>query len=139
MCLSGCNGLDMSFKYNFYTLNSNTSQWIPFDNSSYYYPTIQSNADITVLSDLFRDYSNYIIWKFELVITVVALNKSQYTSLVAYINQPPVPGMCGMNPINGTTSTIFTIFCADWSDNDGGLTNYTFYGMMLYKYNVSTL
>ncbi|CAF4318796.1 unnamed protein product, partial [Adineta steineri] len=35
------------------------------------------------------------------------------------INQPPYNGSCSINPMNGTTTTLFTITCPNWYDEDG--------------------
>ena len=35
------------------------------------------------------------------------------------INQPPSNGSCSISPLNGSTSTVFTVSCANWIDDDG--------------------
>ena len=35
------------------------------------------------------------------------------------INQPPNNGSCSISPLQGTTSTLFTVSCLDWFDEDG--------------------
>jgi hypothetical protein len=45
------------------------------------------------------------------------------------INQPPENGSCSINPLNGTTSTLFTISCPNWQDQDG-IKDYSFDGML---------
>ena len=109
---------------------SNT-QWIQFQNSSYYHMPVESKSDLTVLQSLFKDYSNQLIWKFELVTYTTSQNISSFTSLIVYVNQPPVPGTCEINPQNGTTNTLFTIYCTNWTDYDGRVPiYYSFYGKM---------
>ena len=43
------------------------------------------------------------------------------------INQPPRNGSCSIAPSNGTTSTLFTVLCPDWFDEDG-IKDYSVYG-----------
>ncbi|CAF4346396.1 unnamed protein product, partial [Adineta steineri] len=42
------------------------------------------------------------------------------------INQPPQNGSCSIDPLNGTTSTLFTISCPNWLDEDG-IQDYSLY------------
>jgi hypothetical protein len=42
------------------------------------------------------------------------------------MNQPPRNGSCLISPLSGTTSTLFTINCTDWIDEDG-IKDYSFY------------
>jgi hypothetical protein len=44
------------------------------------------------------------------------------------INQPPSNGSCSINPLNGTTTTLFTISCPNWFDEDG-VKDYSLYGI----------
>jgi hypothetical protein len=123
-CLTGCN--DLSYSYNIYMLVGN--QWIPFTNVSYYHKPEGFIKDLTAKKSLFSDFPNQAIWKFELEAFNPLKNISGSASLIVYVNQPPTPGICDISPKSGTTSTIFNIYCADWSDNDGGIVNFTFYG-----------
>ena len=45
------------------------------------------------------------------------------------INQPPSNGSCSISPLQGTTSTLFSISCPGWFDEDGikdyAVTSYT--------------
>ena len=43
------------------------------------------------------------------------------------INQAPRNGTCSITPLNGTTSTVFTVSCPNWVDSDG-IQDYTIYG-----------
>ncbi len=45
------------------------------------------------------------------------------------VNQPPVNGSCSINPLNGTTSSLFTISCPGWVDADG-INDYSLYGIL---------
>jgi hypothetical protein len=42
------------------------------------------------------------------------------------INQAPRNGTCSILPLNGTTSTVFTVRCPNWEDSDG-IKDYTIY------------
>ena len=57
------------------------------------------------------------LWKFEVVYTF--LSETSSSALNFIINQPPYNGSCSINPLNGTTSTLFTISCPNWFDADG--------------------
>jgi hypothetical protein len=35
------------------------------------------------------------------------------------INSPPSNGSCSIYPVNGTITTLFTITCSNWFDEDG--------------------
>jgi hypothetical protein len=63
-CLSGCVN-QLTYDYNVYFLNTLTSQWNLFTNTSYYHIPPQTYIDLTVSKNLFFDYSTQIIWKFE--------------------------------------------------------------------------
>jgi hypothetical protein len=111
------------------------NQWSLFTNSSYYYTTGQSNRDLTILKNLFSDYSSQIIWKIELIVyTEQASNaptNQTYqgsTSMKIYVNFSPLPGVCNVSPNEGNTTSLFHIICNSWTDPDGSVTNYAFYG-----------
>ena len=53
-------------------------------------------------------------------------NETSSSALNFIINQPPNNGSCSINPRSGTTSTLFTINCTDWLDEDG-VKDYSFY------------
>ncbi len=61
-----------------------------------------------------------VIYSFDSEIASSAIN--------FVINQPPQNGSCSINPLNGTTSTLFTISCSNWFDQDG-IKDYSFYGV----------
>jgi hypothetical protein len=46
------------------------------------------------------------------------------------INQPPRNGSCSINPLNGTTDTLFTISCLNWFD-EYGIKDYSLYSINL--------
>ena len=111
-----------------YMLNAQTNQWIEMSNNSYYYTSGQANSDLTLLKELFSDYSSQLIWKIDLGLYLVSLNLTVHSSAMFYVNQPPFGGLCDINPKNGTVYTNFNISCSNWTDTDGQVVNYAFYG-----------
>lgn len=47
------------------------------------------------------------------------------------INRPPSNGSCSITPLNGTTTTLFTVFCSNWSDQDG-IKDYSIYSLFYF-------
>ena len=111
-------------------LNTNTNQWTTFSNYSYLYVSGPFSSDLTACKSLFHDYSTQLIWKFELTIEIANKNESGSTSLIVFVNHPPLFGSCDITPINGSSSTLFDINCINWNDNP---VNYAFYGKILLK------
>jgi len=131
--LIGCDS-GSEYKFNLLMLNSTTNQWSLFTNSSYFYNSGQFNTGFTVLKNLFSDYSSQIIWKVELVVNVALnLDSNQTfqgsTSVQFFVNFPPLAGVCIITPTVGNTTDIFNIICNSWTDPDGSITKYAYYGM----------
>ena len=82
-------------------------------------------SNLTITNDLFLENSNILYWRFEAVYSF--LSEISLSALNFVVNQPPEKGSCSINPLNGTTSTLFTIICPDWVDDDG-IQDYSFYG-----------
>ena len=72
-------------------------------------------------------YQNIKYWRFEVVYSF----KSIYSMGLSYFirNSPPENGTCTINPLNGTTTTIFTIICSNWFDLNG-IKDYSFYSKL---------
>jgi hypothetical protein len=85
-----------------------------------------NTTNFTATNQLFLSNPPIHLWRFEVVYTF-AITKST-SALNFIINQPPYNGSCSISPQNGTTSTLFTISCLDWFDEDG-IKDYSFYGM----------
>lgn len=51
------------------------------------------------------------------------------------INDKPSNGSCMIDPLNGTTSTLFNITCSDWIDRDE-IADYLIYGKTLIVYSI---
>jgi hypothetical protein len=112
-------------------LNNVTNQWLEFTDNSYFYQTGHSNSDLTVLSDLFMNNTNQVIWMIELAVFISSRNVSGYSSIILYVNFPPKSGTCDIIPTSGTTETLFTLKCYGWIDPDGSLISFAYYGNIL--------
>lgn len=58
-------------------------------------------------------------------------SENSSSALNFIINKPPDGGSCSIDPLNGTISTLFTIICSSWVDEDG-IKDYSFYGNLLF-------
>ncbi len=84
-----------------------------------------NTSNFTATRQLFLFNPRISLWKFEVVYTFASERSS--SALNFMINQPPSNGSCSINPLNGTTSTLFTVSCIDWFDEDG-ISDYSVYG-----------
>jgi hypothetical protein len=84
-----------------------------------------NTSNFTATNNLFLDNPLVVYWRFGVVYTFVSGTSSSAISFV--MNQPPQNGSCSISPLNGTTSTLFTIVCSNWSDKNG-IKDYSFYG-----------
>ena len=119
-------------------LNPRTNLWTLFTNSAYYFTSGNMNTDLTVLENLFSDNPLQIVWKIELAVEVTSAfypNQTYQglTSMQIFVNFPPLPGVCDVNPKFGNSSDQFFITCNSWSDPGGGIINYVFYGKIFFK------
>jgi len=134
-CTIGCDWTlgTFEFSYNVYMIIKNktssltTTQLIPIK-SSYFSALGEHNSDLSVVSSLFRDYPSQFEWKFELNL-LMGSSITTSTSLLVYVNHPPKSGSCGIEPKNGTTSTLFNIYCDAWIDEVGRVAAFAFYGL----------
>jgi len=78
----------------------------------------------TAANTLFLNNPDVIYWRFEVVYKFP--NESSLSALNFVINQPPENGSCSIDPPNGTTTTLFTINCTGWIDEDN-IKDYSFY------------
>jgi hypothetical protein len=134
-CLSGCNNNDiLTFSYELYMLDFNIQQWINLNNCSYFYLNGEKLSDLTIKKELFSDFYTQKIWKIDLILNdlnpLLNLTQIATSSLIVYVNQPPVLGTCDIDPKNGTTSTLFSFSCSNWFQSDGSqVLSYVFYGI----------
>ena len=85
----------------------------------------QSTSNFTSLPRLFLAYPSIEYWKFE--VTYVFATGTSSSALNFQINQPPSNGSCSISPMNGTTTTPFTLSCPFWFDTDE-IKDYSVYG-----------
>lgn len=83
-------------------------------------------SNFTSSNQLFLTHPHIDRWKFE--VTYSFDTETSSSALNFIINQPPSNGSCSISPINGTTTTLFTISCPDWFDQDG-IKDYSLYSM----------
>ncbi|CAF3980133.1 unnamed protein product [Rotaria sp. Silwood2] len=130
ICVGSCTNIQ-NITWNIYqgsdNSSSNNTRWILF-NQMISYENIwffgRNTTNFTATNKLFLENPQITLWRFEVV---YALTTETSTSALNFaINQPPYNGSCSMNPLNGTTSTLFTISCSDWFDEDG-IKDYSLY------------
>ena len=73
--------------------------------------------NFTATNQLFLANSHVIYWRFEVAFAFSTGISS--SSLNFAINQPPSKGSCSISPLQGTTSTPFSVACSGWFDKDG--------------------
>jgi hypothetical protein len=86
-----------------------------------------NTSNFTATNQLFLSNPQINLWRFEVVYTFPSATSS--SSLNFIINQPPYNGSCSIDPLNGTTSTLFTISCPNWFDEDD-IQDYSLYSML---------
>ncbi|CAF4055669.1 unnamed protein product, partial [Adineta steineri] len=130
ICVGNCINLQ-NIKWNIYqgsdNSSSNYTQWTLFNNTILYENTWffgKNTSNFTATNQLFLSNPQINLWRFEVVYTF--LNETSTSALNFIINQPPYNGSCSINPLNGTTTTLFTIECPDWYDTDG-IKDYSLY------------
>ena len=84
-----------------------------------------NTSNLTATNALFLNNSQILYWRFEVVYSFVSTQSSSALDFV--INSPPQRGSCSISPLNGTTSTLFTVDCSDWFD-ENGIQDYSLYG-----------
>jgi hypothetical protein len=133
-CLSNCDGV--GFVYNFTLFYSTQNfpltsvQWIQFNLNSYYVTSGFENEKLMIKKQLFQDYP-FVLWKVQLIgDLIISQNETSQgqSSKVFYVNYPPKNGLCDVNPKNGTTNDLFTLYCLNWIDSDGVVVEYVYYG-----------
>ncbi|CAF1525116.1 unnamed protein product, partial [Adineta ricciae] len=107
-------------------LTTNVVVWALFDSTnaiddSWFFGYDTSN--FTTTNQLFLS-NTQTYWRFEVVYQFTSSTSSNAIDFM--INESPYDGSCSINPTGGTTSTVFTITCFDWIDNNG-VKDYTVY------------
>jgi hypothetical protein len=109
--------------------NSNFTKWTLFNQIDQYENNWffgKNTPNFTATNDLFVNYPNVTLWKFEVVYRFQSVNSS--SALNFLINPPPSNGSCQINPPHGNTSTIFNVTCTDWYNKDN-IKDYSLYSM----------
>ena len=91
----------------------------------------RDTTNFTTTSNLFLDDPFIQYWRFEVVYSFPSGRSSGSIDFV--LNQPPVNGLCSINPPNGTTSTLFSMVCSNWFDSDG-IKDYSFYSKNIFPF-----
>jgi hypothetical protein len=86
-----------------------------------------NTSNFTVTSQLFNENLHIHYWRFEVMYTFAFASGRSSSAINFQINQRPANGSCSITPLNGSTSTPFTVNCSNWFDKDG-IQDYSFYG-----------
>ncbi|UJR16862.1 hypothetical protein I4U23_003760 [Adineta vaga] len=129
-CVENCSmiqNIQWTIYYGIRNSSSNVTQWNLFNQTNSYaniwfFGTNTTN--FTATDQLFLTYSQWTFWRFEVVYTFTMGTSA--SSLDFLINQSPQNGSCSVNPLNGTTSTLFDLTCSNWFDTDG-IKDYSLY------------
>lgn len=73
-------------------------------------------SNFTSSSALFMAYPHVTEWRFEVVYGFET--ELSASALDFMINDPPRNGSCSIWPVNGSTTTVFTVSCVNWYDED---------------------
>ena len=134
ICIGNC--IDIQhIQWNIYqgttNASSNITQWTLFDGMNTYennwFFGIQT-SNFTATNQLFLNNPQIHLWRFEIVYTLSSETSGSIINFM--INQVPKNGDCLINPSNGTTTTLFTISCPNWFDEDG-IKDYSLNGMIM--------
>ncbi|CAF1261744.1 unnamed protein product [Adineta steineri] len=142
ICLGTCTTLE-NITWNIYQGFSNGSfkgvQWNQFNQTNQYENILFfgiHTSNFTAMKTLFIDNPQITYWRFEVVYSFSSTIST--SALNFFINQPPVNGSCFINPLNGTTSTLFNISCPNWFDEDD-IKDYSFYLWTTDRSNLLTI
>jgi hypothetical protein len=149
ICIDNCSSL-LNITWNIYqgllNSSSNIVQWTQFNStisdqniwffgecilhinrrSLLFVISGMNTSNLTSTNNLILQNSQIEYWSFEVIYSFVSGIGSCAINFM--INQPPQNGSCTINPLNGTTSTLFTISCLNWFD-EVGIKDYSFYGV----------
>jgi hypothetical protein len=89
-----------------------------------------NTTNFTAIDQLFLENSPIEYWRFEVVYSFESETSSSSINFI--LNQSPINGSCSISPFNGTTSTLFTISCSNWFDQNG-IKDYSLYSMNLFR------
>ncbi|UJR07283.1 hypothetical protein I4U23_011571 [Adineta vaga] len=130
-CSGNCATMD-KISWKIYKRSNQTNQWIPFKSfeADLFFAGLNTKK-LTVMKDLFIEHLSNIYWRFEVIYSSSKSENESHSYFDVEVNQPPYNGYCLIHPVNGTITTLFTIQCTDWLDQDE-IKDYLIYG---YKSN----
>lgn len=157
-CIGHCSTIE-NITWNIYqrSMNSNSSisKWTLFNQANacsdicffgiavdidlwlFFMSSLGTNtSNFTARNDVFLAHRHVIYWRFEVVYSFASESSSSALNFI--VNQPPQNGSCSINPTHGTTTTVFTISCPNWIDQDG-IQDYAFYGTIFLLLQISIL
>lgn len=133
-CVGNCSNIQ-NISWNIYqeqtNQSSNVTQWILFNqmnsfDSIWFFGRNQTN--FTSTNHLFLNNTKVNRWRFEVIYSFSFGISS--SSLDFLINRPPSSNSsCSIDPRNGTITTLFTITCSNWFD-ENGIKDYSLYGLL---------
>jgi REJ domain len=132
ICIGNCSNIQ-TIEWNIYqgqrNSSTNMTQWTPFASIAIYdniWFFGRQTSNFTASNQLFVQHPQITYWRFEVIYTFA--NATSQSALDFIINQPPSNGSCSIHPSNGTTTTLFTISCSNWFDDDQ-IKDYSLYGI----------
>ncbi|CAF0985088.1 unnamed protein product [Brachionus calyciflorus] len=133
-CQYGCQYIDsIIFTYEVYKKTSILGDWLELDQREMEYVSGNFTKEFNIQSALFN-ISSFIYLKIELTTTITSLGYSKSSKNISLFkkNSKPFGGECIMDKYNGTSlETNFTITCNQWTDSDGFIARYEYYGLIL--------
>ena len=131
-CIDGCYDTDvLEYEFSiFYTFDKNLTSYSVWNSLPYTdgYATGIYSSGLTLLPELFQNFSDILYWKLNLKIVLNGVSTGQ-SSIILKINQLPRLGTCSVDKTNGTSLlTVFTITCINWKDIDGTIEKYEYFG-----------
>ncbi|CAF4198666.1 unnamed protein product, partial [Adineta steineri] len=78
----------------------------------------------TATNQLFLSNPQINLWQFEVVYSF--LQETSSSSLNIVLTKSPSNGSCLINPLNGTTNSLFDVLCSNWFD-DNDIKDYSVY------------
>ncbi|CAF1341570.1 unnamed protein product [Adineta ricciae] len=137
LCVDNCQ-TSVNITWNIYyspaNRSSNLISWIRWNETNAYeniWLFGMNTSNFTVAKEIFFANSQIIYWRFEVIYS--SLNGTGVSALNFLLNAPPRNGSCSINPLNGTTMTLFTITCSNWLDEN----NINDYSLFSYNQNES--
>lgn len=132
-CLGNCLDLQ-SIEWNIYqgvqNSSMNTVRWMIFNQMISYENTWffgRETSHFTATNQLFVQHSQINLWRFEVIYRFSTEISTSTMDMIT--DQSPSNGSCFITPQNGTTTTVFTVSCLNWSD-ENGIKDYSLFGMI---------